>query len=126
MERIEMNAKEEEILKETIQFYSEDTSRRASFDSKGSFYVYDDKMCALGRYLLDPHKFRIFISNLKVTEDLTDERLDEWVKPEGKGCTVRFWNRLQVLHDNPLFWNKKGLTERGQSFVNYRFYNITE
>ena len=44
-----------EIINETIQYYSEDTSRRSKNDGDCSYFK-KNKMCAVGRCLIDPMK----------------------------------------------------------------------
>jgi len=108
-----------EILEETIDFYSSDTSRR-SYDEDDNLCMYFDgetkNMCAVGRCLMDPKAFQDINGSIDIAQ-LTAEELDRLLKPEYRGHAMSFWQELQGLHDVARNWGINELTEGGERFV---------
>jgi hypothetical protein len=108
-----------EILNETVQYYSEDVTRRGVMKSPDEEYtlcVYltdTGCMCAVGRCMVAPTRNMIggvatLHSGIKFTN------LEEELKPEYRGHSIEFWQSLQGLHDDSGNWGPKGLTLTGK------------
>lgn len=96
-----------EVLKETVDYYSEDFDRRSVFNN-GCFYFSEGRMCAVGRCLIDPEGFE---ENAKdISGDTTISHLKDKVdfnfKDEYKGLPINFWSSIQELHDKDKFWQE--------------------
>lgn len=111
-----------EIIEETVKFYGEDVNRRCFFgDSPDYGCVYTNiygQHCAIGRCLTeealegDPDQH----ANANVGGVWKDMvSLDRDLLPQYRGHSMKFWSRLQHLHDCPKFWNSRGITEEGRS-----------
>lgn len=126
-----------EIIEETVNFYSEDPSRRAT-DGRGGCLYYDSdtgKMCGLGRCMLEDFLIENHV-NLNQTgsvseglllelEDIHKMTLDDALKPEYRGHDLDFWDGIQTFHDMPDYWNEQGLTEKGKQFINEWTKNLS-
>ena len=116
-----------EIINDTVQYYGDDTTRRAQ-NADGSC-VYNDlethRQCAVGRWL-SPEGILLTQGSTQNARGLheTMERLDcgagldTLLVPEVRGKPLDFWAALQLLHDSDDCWNLFGLTARGLSKVN--------
>lgn len=112
-----------EILEEIVNYYSEDTSRRA-FEGVSCMYITpDNRRCAVGMCLTDPNLMK---ENKAINDEyfMVDGDEDKFkpdildlFKPEYRINEVSFWSKLQVFHDNKHNWNNKGLTSEG--LMNY-------
>lgn len=118
----------EEIINETIEFYSADTTRRSvnpDNDSKGCAYNHaNGNHCAVGRLMLPEYKklgtkltgnnetVEVFIKELKV------KSLDKVLLPQYRGHELSFWRKLQVLHDRGYHWQENDLTTKGLEYAN--------
>jgi hypothetical protein len=105
------------ILEDTVNYYSEDTSRRALDKHYNCrFQTVDGKMCAVGRYL-KPITDWTKIYSAYTYQDLINEYPDCMTE---QGLPTSFWLDLQKLHDINSYWNKyigKGLTLEGDKFI---------
>jgi hypothetical protein len=121
-----------EIIEETINFYSQDPSRRAvktreDGSSYACLYVYKEKRCALSRCMSPEflEKYGEIINDTgSITEDLSrylsEElhiNLDDTLLPKYRGHNEDFWSDIQAMHDIVENWDKNGLTDRGRKFV---------
>ena len=125
----------EEILKETIEFY---THNPRAYNEKDKICVYrteEGVMCAVGRCIdtSNPDNERYF-DVLGSVETLTyeikydpsepyrsaygDMTLDTILAPEYHGHSRSFWNDVQQLHDLDEYWTADGLSSRGRDRVN--------
>ena len=101
-----------EIIQETVDYYSEDISRRAAADGSCEYLTNDGRMCAVGRCFNEEglEKYKDCHSAFDI-EMLSyykeDYKIDDWL----------FWQRLQNLHDSPLYWCNSGLSESGKKYV---------
>jgi len=101
------------LLEETINFYSEDTTRRAINLVGACQYSYDDKSCAVGRCFKYPEIVQAEYGNTRYSTTM-----EKFFKDQYKGYSFDFWRALQYLHDNNPFWNdNKGLSPNGLSYV---------
>lgn len=101
-----------EIIEETVNHYSEDTSRRA-FNGSGCEYLMEDgRNCAVGRYFTEDGLF-----NFGDCITCFDYDMIPYLKEEYRIDDYYFWCNLQELHDTTKFWDKNGLTEEGRTKV---------
>lgn len=101
----EIKTKRLEILEDTVKYYSEDVSRRASTTEGCEYKTKDGRMCAIGR-LTKNKKIYECAGDVSVIEHLLEEELIILGFP--------FLNHLQLLHDKQLFWESNGLTKEGK------------
>lgn len=100
-----------DIIKETVQYYLEDFSRRGLNDNKFCMYITPTgQMCAVGRCML-PEILETLgnsVENENNVESLINNlglrNHDEFLKEEYRGHPISFWNDLQSLHDTPAYW----------------------
>lgn len=123
----------EEILDETIAFYSEDTKRRAlKPDGKCAYNTEDGRHCAVGRCLkpslleqgtkLDGNGDGVYRlvqkqNNIPIGELITG--MDNLLDDRYHGHSIAFWRELQEIHDRRQNWSESGLTEVGLKSVKY-------
>lgn len=104
-------ATEAAVLADTVQYYGEDTSRRAIKAGEACYCVLIDKghyACSVGRYMIAPEDRP---NSIPVE---TIPYLDELLKPEYRGLRMEFWEMLQELHDTDEYWDDDGLTAAGE------------
>ena len=111
-----------EIINETVDFYSQDVSRRAILNGSYAYLTKDGKMCAVGRCMKRPRlrtsKSRIFnYAKALCTEDGINQDLEPLLKKAYLGHDILFWKELQRLHDVSSHWCDTGLTEFGKRYV---------
>ena len=112
----------EQIIEETSKHYNSN-NRSLLFDSMGDPIIVSgtkiqscayngegDKKCAFARCCVTeiPPEFEG-----KSTNVVLDKLGQSILKPEYRGQTRNFWDRLQNFHDNPDNWNENGLTKDG-------------
>lgn len=113
----------EEIINETIEYYSEDVNRRSIHIDKHhsvpicKYLGPDNKRCAFSRCVREDK-----IDVIKHHEgDCATEILDEYgeniLKKKYRSHKFNFWNSLQNIHDSSRFWNKNGFTESGKKYL---------
>lgn len=108
----------EEIILETVNYYSEDPKGRRGIESSNNYCLYfttDKKMCAFGRVLKNPEDFEDDAGSS--VKDLSKMfTLNEIVKPEYTGHSVDFWQDLQDFHDDPFNWDieENTISESGE------------
>ena len=117
-----------DMLEDTVKYYSEDTSRRATNPDSGIGCVYlkeDGKNCAVGRWInYDNFDLQSYNEAYSITDLLkldyeedfiyTDEEL---FVPEAQGFHYSFWTDLQDFHDGHKSWDESGLTSEGQTKI---------
>lgn len=118
---------ESEIIQETIDYYSEDITRRGL---QGGRCVYNSDSgghCAVGRCLMSKyHKqgktlkgnansvsLLIRVQEVKTLDDLLDEKY--------RGHHINFWEMLQQFHDGSKYWKLSGVTKDGEVFLKTNF-----
>ena len=113
----------EELINDTVAYYSKDVKRRAA-GPEGCFYLtHDDRMCAVGRWLKEEIVGKNNIrGNVYTLFDRYPQ--EEVLKEEVLGHEDEFWGNLQILHDEDTFWDENGLTEDGKEY--YNNYIITK
>ena len=112
MNKDDMMAK---ILKETVDFYSEEPQRRA-VDTQDNCVFTDSegRNCAVGRYLQDEWKTTDWEYNADYDAGMI-HYLDGYLIKEVRGLPVSFWIDLQRFHDSEAHWNSRGLTLSGKA-----------
>ena len=114
-----------DILKDTIEYYSE--SPRA-MDSSGSCQYTDDNgnHCAVGRYMRPEFQTVDFYANNGVSVGSLAADVDTYLDSKVIGLTEKFWCALQDVHDSCNNWGEydEGLTERGKHMYNTVKKNI--
>jgi hypothetical protein len=123
-----------DIIQETADFYSADTTRRSFLNGKCVFNGENGTHCAIGRCMLPLHqengsfllgntKSLISVIRLnhadKVNDPINiDHTLHDLVLQEKyRGHNYMFWRDLQGLHDTSDNWDEKGLTLIGETAV---------
>mgnify|MGYP005988701137 CR=1 FL=1 len=112
-----------EVLEETVNYYSGDTSRRCIEDGI-CFYYKKGKMCAVGRCLVDPQSLEISIGGGDTNiVSLLKEEVELEFKDEYKGLPLSFWEDLQCLHDATGNW---GTTQYSKGQLESAISNIKD
>jgi hypothetical protein len=115
-----------EVLEDTVEYYSEDVSRRGVARSNGDFencvfLTQDGKKCAVGRYLNKKDLEKISYSgNLDggIINFYNEYDKCELSTRIVKRLPKNFWKDLQNLHDKRSNWrNPSGLSVVGKSHV---------
>jgi hypothetical protein len=125
--------KQEQLLNETVNWYSEDTSRRAEDGGECSYETEDGRHCAIGR-LLNKSNIKVLRKNFGLGSMFCEIALDikKWAKnneslglclgqnTEDLSRHLYFGSILQELHDTGSNWNLeegKGMTSKGRHAV---------
>ncbi len=98
-------------LKEMVEYYSKDTSRRAISHGACS-YMIEDRKCAIGRMLSEEDLARLESRGM-LDDTALNDIWDIIETPRVKALPSRFLNSLQDLHDSDIYWDGNGITERG-------------
>ena len=110
-----------EVLEETKNFYSQDTSRRATQQTSSglvcNYQTPNGNRCGVSRYLKDG----FLEAHPEVVED--NPRASALISEYGAPMKLlneypNFWGMIQSFHDCRYNWDGEGLTERGE--VKYR------
>lgn len=104
------------ILIETVRFYSEDTTRRATIALGGCTYripptdTMPERCCAVGRCMtteaLNKYGSHSGFVNILVNANEGGD-VDNILRQEYHGHDIKFWWDLQGLHDAPQNWSNK-------------------
>jgi hypothetical protein len=116
----------EEIINDTLAFYSADITRRSVNvgTSIGCAYNHDSgNHCAFGRYMKP--KFQEQGPKLEgntstVATLLAEQKLkkvDSLLLSQYHGHDIIFWCKLQYLHDRSHYWKEGGLTQEGEDYL---------
>lgn len=107
-----------EIIQETADYYSQDTSRRGTFEHnstlKCAYLTSDGKMCAVGRCLINPEALDPATSIGVVLDMVMRGELEFKEQYKGHEDDAVFWSRLQSFHDVKHNWDDEGLTLTGK------------
>lgn len=111
-----------EVLKDTVQFYSKDPSRRARTLNGCEYFTSDGKMCAVGRYIKDAKGLQQLINKdaeqIKLQSFSSVSHLPGAELKEGlEEIPFYFWSTLQGIHDSCKNWDEQGLTAEGADRV---------
>ena len=109
-----------EIIKETVEFYSEDINRRSASDSNGCRYNGDNGThCAFGRCMLPKYQEqgeKLLSNDWKIETMLENNKIifhDDVLQEKYRGHEISFWNKIQTFHDTDRFWGVNRLTSSG-------------
>ena len=111
-----MNKKQQmkDILKDTIEYYSEDPDGRRSLDKDGNcMYTWGNNHCAIGRYLKEEYQREDWTENDMSVHELLQGADDgecniDWcLRKEVHGLDADFWKNLQDFHDSHCCWITK-------------------
>jgi hypothetical protein len=102
-----------ETLEETIQFYSEDTSRRSIIGSSCRYNGPDGKHCAAGRLMTKEGLALEDIEGKSIKANILKHGRNI-LKPEYREHNLDFLQDIQNLHDDDNYWDIKGLTKQGK------------
>jgi len=119
----------EEIIRETVEYYKDASKRGYDEVKEACMYLTEGgNMCAVGRCLIPGSMMEVkrpFIP-LKVVEMeacqasvMNIENLEEILKPEYRGHSIKFWIRLQNLHDSYEFYTDGTMNGRGLEYAKY-------
>jgi hypothetical protein len=142
---------EQELLIDTIEYYSENTSRRCVSD-KGCFYSprecnenrmawtpkghkrkeYTGDGCAIGRLFKPEDRCKIdnfaseYCEDTSVEQVFQVEEILEFTPGWLQEMDMSFLVDLQCLHDTHSHWDSEGLTDEGHNFAErmYKTYSL--
>ena len=116
----------QDILEDTIEYYSDDPSEtRAAYDGECVYTDSDGRHCAVGRYMKPEFQTTGFYANSGQSVNSLDARIDIYLVSNVLGLSENFWQSLQELHDNDTNWNDDtGLSEHGKNMYNSLRTNI--
>lgn len=82
----------------------------------------DGKMCAVGMCMTEEGLSEFGDSKGSVHAIAREMRirgkeLDNILKDEYRGHDIELWDKLQVLHDNSVYWNEDGISDIGKERV---------
>lgn len=123
IEKLLMSLTKEEIIDETVEYYSVDPKRRRSFNGFGSVCMYTDEDmengCAVGRCLTDKTRQEILDKDMNDSSlmDIEYDLESIGFKNQYRGHSMKFWGGLQALHDSGMYWDDDGLSEAGKQYV---------
>jgi hypothetical protein len=101
-----------EIIQETVDYYSEDVSRRAVTDGGCEYLTKDGRSCAVGRCFTEEG-----LKEYKDCNTIFIRQMLFYFKDEYKIDDSIFWEDLQHLHDHSLYWCNSGLSKSGEKYV---------
>jgi len=113
----------EEIIDETVAYYSEDVNRRSKYMGTcayNSYYGLENRHCAIGRCMQQHYKDQgtSLHNNYECDidcflSDLGLNNIDLILEEKYHGHDLKFWIELQRLHDLDCNWTNNGLTMMG-------------
>ena len=110
----------EEIIKETVAFYSQDPTARRSMDGDECLFQHNDgRRCSVGRCMTQNGIKKVLSENANGDGCELEEPLDYYLKKRYHGKPLEFWDNLQNLHDMPANWDAKGLTGVGKVYLEW-------
>lgn len=106
-----------ELIQETVDFYSADTTRRSiGSDGLCVYQAPNGNMCAVGRCMTA----EAATENAKSSQSVDElDNLDSILQPKYRGHSTGFWENLQFIHDAGGNWNAQGITDQGKERVQY-------
>lgn len=106
-----------DIIQETEEAYSNPKNRAVRVNvggEKACYYLQGNKMCAVGRCLINPPEE--FIGDIDELED-SFGKLDEILKPEYRGQSKTFWRDLQIWHDSDFYFTDMRISIAGEAYM---------
>ena len=117
----------QDLLKDTVDYYSEDPSgRRCMTDDGDCMYTWGKNHCAVGRYLRKEYQDETWENNNMSVNELSSFADDgcniDWcVVEKAQGLDLNFWIRLQGMHDTMTYWEEWDMHVDGK-----RKYELTD
>lgn len=116
----------QELLDNTIKRYAQTPKKRATNYHGGCDYLTKDgRRCAIGAELTELQAKKLEQKGGEIGEyGITS--LFEYIPKRLKIMGLNFLLDIQGLHDTHEYWDSEGLTEEGQSRINYikEYYNL--
>lgn len=104
-----------EIIEDVAASYTSET--RAIYGANTCLYkAPNGQRCAVGRYLITD-QFDDWKGGAGSLE-YEFEGLDQYLRKDVRGHELAFWTDVQKLHDEPLYWDKQGLSPEGLDYKN--------
>jgi hypothetical protein len=118
MKKLKVSQTRQELLNNTIAFYSEDVTRRAFDEGAGvcMYHTADGRNCAIGRELKNPSTFGVATDS--VDEGVGSLALMIELPKRLSSMGEDFLTDIQMLHDTEFYWGRDGLTLGGEGKVN--------
>ena len=128
----------QDLLKDTVDYYSEDPSgRRCMTDDGDCMYTWGKNHCAVGRYMRKEYQDETWEGNNESVNQLCeraddgDYSIDHFLVKKAHGLDAIFWGELQDMHDKMSYWEewdmhvdgkrKYGLTDKGkEAYVRFQ------
>lgn len=103
---------QKQFLTDTISHFNLGNRGMNCGIGKGSY----SRGCAIGRHLEMISAILLDEEGMSITWVMRNrmDLLPEWMCK----MNTNFLQRVQLLHDSPIHWNKEGLSEKGQAEVN--------
>ena len=105
----------QDILEDTIEYYSEEPR---AMDASGSCQYTDDNgnHCAVGRYMREEFQTTEFYANNGVSVGSLAADVDTYLDSKVIGLPEKFWCALQDMHDSCSNWGEysEGITSVGK------------
>jgi hypothetical protein len=118
MKKYKVSQTRQELLNNTIAFYSEDVTRRA-YDKESEQCMYqtpDGRNCAIGRELKSPSTFGV--ATHSIGSGISSIELMRELPKRLSSMGDKFLNDIQMFHDKDDYWGADGLTLSGKDRVN--------
>ena len=96
----------QDILKDTVDYYSEDPQGRRAVDNNGDckYTTENGNHCAIGRYMRAEFLDTEWEENHGVGVHGLSSNIDYYLKHEVRGLDEQFWRDLQNMHDIVGYW----------------------
>ena|SRR5437899_12894836 len=124
----ELQQKQLAFLEDTVKYYSEDTSRRATVRQRCRYITDDGRKCAIGRHL--PDNLCKDLQEIADTESgsVSNRNIFEKLPEDLKYLGVAFLEEMQGLHDRESEWGSQGLSKEGENTLMgiKRVYNLNQ
>jgi|TARA_R110000744_G_scaffold22119_1_gene56825 hypothetical protein len=116
MSKLKVSKTKQELLNNTIAFYSEDVTRRA-YDEEGGqcmYYTKDGRTCAIGRELKSPSTFGV--KSGETDGSIGSPALMGELPKRLRDMGASFLDDIQGLHDSERYWNipESKLSDKGR------------
>ena len=95
----------QDILKDTVDYYSKDPANRRSVTDDGDcMYTWGKKHCAIGRYMREEFLDTEWKENNGVGVNGLSSNVDYYLRHDVRGLDEDFWRDLQDMHDIVGHW----------------------
>lgn len=99
-----------EIINEVASHFNA-TNRALDPNGDCAYITEDGRKCAVGMFLNNAEDF---LGDSTAAEHLLLKKGFGILKEEYRIENPFFWNDLQMLHDREMYWDEKGLTQKGE------------